>query len=174
MSSDEIAAMSQAVIDKVNSLLKPKLDVCHQLTLDRNLKIRYRYLINEDKEGKITKTKVIFLQVSALPSGALFEALLTSTKPYSVIGAIGRLNKYSGQYECISHILLERYCFCKKSKVSENKERPLARHSKKNERFQENCWLLGGLVLMTFGVLAVLLNQTRKPVVEYRRLSNVK
>lgn len=174
LSAVEIAAMSQAVIDKVNFLLKPKLDLCHKLTLDRNIKIRYRYLIKEDKEGKITKKKVVFLQVSALPSGALFEALLTSTKPYSVIGAIGRLDKYYGQYECISHILLERYCFCRNLKVSENKEQPLVKHSKSNKRFHENCWLLGGLVLMTIGVLAVLLNQTRKPVLEYRRLSNVK
>lgn len=111
LSSSEINAMSQSVIDKVNSILTPKLDICNKLTLNNTRRIHYRYLMNEDTSRRNPKVKVLLLQVSALPSGAVFEALLRPDKPYPVIGTVARLDLYGNQSACVHDMTLERYCF---------------------------------------------------------------
>ncbi|XP_054721636.1 uncharacterized protein LOC129231366 [Uloborus diversus] len=121
-----------ALIDTINGLLKPYLNVCIPLKMGKVLDARFgqandmvlRFVKHQNDVinrhvvlgQKVNAPGDYLLVISANPSGGIFEGTVrydAEDDTYRVLDDISRLNKYGNQSECITSARMRKFCYCK-------------------------------------------------------------
>ncbi|XP_060065935.1 uncharacterized protein LOC132546243 [Ylistrum balloti] len=109
--------ISQWIVKNINLILKDVHRMCSNLKLNI-IHNAWRSLFKPHNTGNVNTEGEYVIQFNVVPSFAEFEATVRYyKKQFLLLGDILRLNKYSGQSDCVLHhknaSVLERYCYCK-------------------------------------------------------------
>ncbi|XP_060063324.1 uncharacterized protein LOC132543825 [Ylistrum balloti] len=109
--------ISQWIVEKINSILWDVHRMCSDLKLN-TIHNAWKSIPKATNTGHFSANGEYVIQFDVLPSYAKFEATVQYYKGYVLLlGNILRLNKYSGQSDCVLNhknaAVLERYCYCK-------------------------------------------------------------
>lgn len=110
-----VRSMVRFVLNEINSLLdsgKAFTDnstKCAKLSVKRILAVRSK--VYEHKLG-YDEYVVLF---ETLPGQALFEATVSHSGQFKLLGTVSRINAFGAQSKCMNDAFLKKYCFCVKA-----------------------------------------------------------
>ncbi|XP_054257859.1 uncharacterized protein LOC128982844 [Macrosteles quadrilineatus] len=110
-----VRAMVHFVMGEVNKLLEKGIHLadngttCAKLQVKRVLTVRskvYQHKLGYDEYVVLFET---------LPGQALFEATVSHSGQFKLLGTVSRINAFGAQSKCMNDAFLKKYCFCKKT-----------------------------------------------------------
>lgn len=112
---NSVKSMVKFTLNEINNLLvngKEHINNntrCAKLSVKRVLSVRSK--VYEHKQG-YDEYVILF---ETLPGQALFEATVSHSGQFKLLGTVSRINAFGAQSKCMNDAFLKKYCFCMKS-----------------------------------------------------------